>query len=60
MHEILRLLTPCVRLLPRSIVRVVGLGFREAEDRTNIQIESLFIAQAWLAAAVCYVLAVRA
>jgi hypothetical protein len=30
----------------RSIVRVVGLGFRAADDHASIQQESLFIAQA--------------
>ncbi len=33
-------------MLARSIVRVVGLGFREAEDRSSIHLESLLIVQA--------------
>ena len=40
-HEV----PPCAII--RSIVRVVGLGFREAEDRSSIQLESLFIVQVW-------------
>jgi len=45
-------LTVRIRALTRCIVRVVGLGFREAEDRSSIQLESLFIVQVWATNAV--------